>query len=59
MAKGAEIKKVTIKIPEDTTIEEVERKACAAYAKILSEMYPPNVIKNYRRVRKRTIDKQG
>ncbi|APQ73161.1 hypothetical protein [Clostridium botulinum] len=44
MAKGTEIKKVTIKIPEDTTIEEVERKACAAYAKILSEMYHPEVI---------------
>lgn len=42
--KGAEIKKVTIKIPEDVPIEEVERKACAAYAKILSEMYPPEVI---------------
>lgn len=43
--KGAEIKKVTIKIPEDTTIEEIEQKACEAYAKILSEMYPPEVIK--------------
>ncbi|WP_407301514.1 hypothetical protein [Clostridium botulinum] len=44
MARGAEIKKVTIKIPEDTTIEEIERKACAAYAKILSEMYSPEII---------------
>ncbi|APH20963.1 hypothetical protein [Clostridium botulinum] len=45
MAKGAEIKKVTIKIPEDVTIEEIERKTCGAYAKILSEMYSPQVIK--------------
>ncbi|WP_279222086.1 hypothetical protein [Clostridium rectalis] len=40
MVRGAEIKKVTIKIPEDIEREEVERSACKAYAKILSEMYP-------------------
>ncbi|KGO13813.1 hypothetical protein NZ45_10360 [Clostridium botulinum] len=44
MAKGAEIKKVTIKIPGDTKIEEIEQRACAAYAKILCEMYSPDNI---------------
>ncbi|WP_243153157.1 hypothetical protein [Clostridium botulinum] len=45
MTKGAEIKNVIIKFPKDVKIEEIERRACQAYARILCEMYPSEVIK--------------
>ncbi|APH14288.1 MULTISPECIES: hypothetical protein [Clostridium] len=44
MAKGAEIRNVIIKFPKNVKIEEIERRACQAYARILCEMYPSEVI---------------
>jgi len=46
MAKGAEIKNVIMNFSDDIEKEkeEVERRACEAYAKFLCEMYPPQVI---------------
>ncbi len=56
VAKGAEIRNVIIKFPKDVKIEEIERRACQAYARILCEMYPSEVIeKNYRKIRKYII----
>lgn len=44
VAKGAEIRNVIIKLPKDVKMEEIERRACQAYARILCEMYPSEVI---------------
>ncbi|BDB03604.1 hypothetical protein [Clostridium botulinum] len=44
MAKGAEIRNVIIKFPTDVKIEEIERRLYQAYAKILCEMYPAEII---------------
>lgn len=44
VAKGAEIRNVIIKFPTDVKIEEIERRLYQAYAKILCEMYPAEII---------------
>jgi len=41
---GTEIRNVIVKLPKDLSIEDIERRACRAYAKVLCNMYPPKVI---------------
>lgn len=44
MPRGTEIRNVIVNFPKDVSREDIERRACRAYSKILCEMYPPEAI---------------